>query len=77
GAFASAAEAMGAVHSTVNLALSVIPQQFLLPGQFIIACFISISMGTSMGTMEAVAPISAGLRGELGISGAIPRTAGV
>ncbi|MEC2018037.1 MULTISPECIES: Na+/H+ antiporter NhaC family protein [Bacillus] len=75
GAFASAAEAMGAVHSTVNLALSVIPQQFLLPGLFIIACFISISMGTSMGTIAAVAPISAGLSGELGISGAITMAA--
>ncbi|WIW27021.1 Na+/H+ antiporter NhaC family protein [Bacillus inaquosorum] len=71
GAFASAAEAMGAVHSTVNLALSIIPQQFILPGLFIIACFISVSMGTSMGTIAAVAPISAGLSGELGLSPAI------
>lgn len=71
GAFASAAEAMGAVHSTVNLALSIIPQQFILPGLFIIACFISVSMGTSMGTIAAVAPISAGLSGELGLSSAV------
>ncbi|MEC1678905.1 Na+/H+ antiporter NhaC family protein [Bacillus mojavensis] len=71
GAFASAAEAMGAVHSTVNLALSIIPQQFILPGLFIIACFISVSMGTSMGTIAAVTPISAGLSGELGLPTAI------
>ena len=52
---------MGAVDSTVNLALSVVPPNFMLVGLFIIACFISLSMGTSVGTIVALAPIGVGI----------------
>lgn len=59
GAFSSAAKAMGAVESTVNLALSFVPGQFMVAGLFIIAAFISVSMGTSTGTIAVLAPIAA------------------
>lgn len=61
GAFASVAKAMGAVEATVNLSLSFIPSQFLVGGLFLIACFISLSMGTSVGTITALAPIGLGI----------------
>lgn len=67
GAFASVARAMGGVDSTVNLGLSLLPQNILMAGMFIIACFISISMGTSMGTIVALAPIGIGLADKTGI----------
>lgn len=58
GAFSAVARAMGGVESTVNFGLSIIPPSLILPGIFIIACFVSTSMGTSMGTISAVAPIA-------------------
>ncbi|MFB4475259.1 Na+/H+ antiporter NhaC family protein, partial [Oceanobacillus caeni] len=61
GAFSEAAEGMGAVDSTVNFALSFIPQNLLVAGLFIIACFISLSMGTSVGTIVALAPVGVGI----------------
>ncbi|KMY56106.1 sodium:proton antiporter [Bacillus sp. FJAT-27231] len=61
GAFSEVAKGMGAVDSTVNFALSVVPQNLLIVGLFIIACFISLSMGTSMGTIVALAPIGVGI----------------
>lgn len=61
GAFASVAKAMGGVDATVNLSLSFIPSQFLIGGLFLIACFISLSMGTSVGTITALAPIGLGI----------------
>ncbi len=61
GAFAASAKAMGAVDATVNLALSVLPANMILPGLFLAACFISISIGTSVGTIVALVPIAAGL----------------
>ena len=61
GAFAASAKAMGAVDATVNLALSVLPASLILPGLFLAACFISISIGTSVGTIVALVPIAAGL----------------
>ncbi len=61
GAFAASAKAMGAVDSTVNLALHVLPQSLLLPGLFLAACFISLSIGTSVGTIAALTPIAAGI----------------
>ncbi|MBS2968027.1 Na+/H+ antiporter NhaC family protein [Metabacillus sp. KIGAM252] len=64
GAFSEAAKGMGAVESTVNLALTYFPQSFLVVGLFIIAAFVSISMGTSMGTIAALGPIAAGISGE-------------
>ncbi|WP_243292094.1 Na+/H+ antiporter NhaC family protein [Bacillus sp. FJAT-47783] len=68
GAFSEVAKGMGAVESTVNLALSVVPQNLLIVGVFIIACFISISMGTSMGTIVALAPIGVGISEQTDIS---------
>ncbi|WP_042150288.1 Na+/H+ antiporter NhaC family protein [Paucisalibacillus sp. EB02] len=61
GAFSEVAKGMGAVDSTVNFALSAIPPNLLVVGLFIIACFISLSMGTSMGTIVALAPIGVGI----------------
>lgn len=61
GAFSEVAEKMGAIESTVNLGLSFLPPSVLLIGMFIICCFISLAMGTSMGTIVAVAPIAIGI----------------
>lgn len=61
GAFAASAKAMGAVDATVNLALSLLPASMILPGLFLAACFISLSIGTSVGTIVALVPIAASL----------------
>ena len=61
GAFAQTAKAVGAVDATVNLALSVLPDSLLLAGMFIAACFISLSMGTSVGTIVAITPVAVGI----------------
>ena len=61
GAFSTVSQAVGGVDATVNLGLSIIPSQFLLPGLFIIAAFIATAMGTSMGTIGAVVPIAVGI----------------
>ena len=61
GSFAASAKAMGAVDATVNLALSILPASMILPGFFLAACFISVSIGTSVGTVVALVPIAAGL----------------
>lgn len=61
GAFAASAKAMGAVDATVNLALSLLPASMILPGLFLAACFISLAIGTSVGTIVALVPIAAGL----------------
>ena len=61
GAFAASAKAMGAVDATVNLALSLLPANMILPGLFLAACFISLSIGTSVGTIVALVPIATGL----------------
>ncbi|MGG4409318.1 Na+/H+ antiporter NhaC family protein [Niallia taxi] len=71
GAFSEVAKGMGAVDSTVNLTLSLIPQNLLVVGLFIIACFISLSMGTSMGTIVALAPIGVGISNHTDISMAL------
>lgn len=60
GAFASSAKTMGSIDATVNLTLSLLPSQMLLAGLFAAACFISLSMGTSVGTIVALVPIAAG-----------------
>ncbi|KQL21602.1 Na+/H+ antiporter NhaC family protein [Cytobacillus solani] len=75
GAFSEVAKGMGAVDSTVNFALSVIPQNLLMVGIFIIACFISLSMGTSMGTIVALAPIGVGISEQTDISLALSMAA--
>ena len=61
GAFSSTAKGMGAVDATVNFALSIVPQNLLVVGLFVIACFISLAMGTSVGTIVALAPIGVGI----------------
>ncbi|MCE4050959.1 Na+/H+ antiporter NhaC family protein [Bacillus sp. Au-Bac7] len=71
GAFSEVAKGMGAVDSTVNLTLSFVPQNLLVVGIFIIACFISLSMGTSMGTIVALAPIGVGISDHTDISMAL------
>lgn len=68
GAFSGTASGMGAVDSTVNFALSVIPTNLLVVGLFIIACFISLAMGTSVGTIVALAPIGLGIGDQTDIS---------
>lgn len=67
GAFAQVAKSMGAVDSTVNLGLSVLPPNLLVTGIFIVACFIALSVGTSMGTIVALVPIALGVSEKTGI----------
>ena len=71
GAFSGAVTAAGGVDSTVNLGLSLIPPHFAVAGLFIIGCFISVSMGTSVGTITALAPIAVGISKQTGFSMAI------
>jgi len=66
GAFANSAKMMGSIDATVNLTLSLLPPQMLLAGLFIAACFISISVGTSVGTIVALTPIAAGVAHQTG-----------
>ena len=66
GAFSSVAKAMGGVDSTVNLSLSILPSNLLVTGLFIIGCFISVSMGTSVGTIASLAPIGLGIAEKTG-----------
>lgn len=61
GAFAASAKAMGAVDSTVSLTLHLLPSSLLLPGIFLAACFISLSIGTSVGTIVALTPVAVGV----------------
>jgi Na+/H+ antiporter NhaC len=75
GAFSEVTKKMGAVESTVNLALSIIPQNLLIVGLFVIGCFISLSMGTSMGTIVALAPIGVGISEQTDISMALSMAA--
>jgi len=68
GAFASSAKAMGAIDATVNLTLALLPPQMLMAGLFLAACFISLSIGTSVGTIVALTPIAAGVASQTGSS---------
>ncbi|WP_315118970.1 Na+/H+ antiporter NhaC family protein [uncultured Clostridium sp.] len=68
GAFAQVAKDIGAVESTVNLGLSILPSNLLVSGIFIIACFISLSIGTSVGTIVALSPMAIGISDKTGIS---------
>ena len=68
GAFAYSAKQMGCIDATVNLTLSLLPPQMLLAGMFLAACFISLSIGTSVGTIAALVPIAAGVADETGLS---------
>ena len=71
GAFSGAVTAAGGVESTVNLGLSILPAKVAVVGLFIIGCFISVSMGTSMGTIAALAPIAVGISEKTGFSLAV------
>lgn len=66
GAFASSAKAIGSVEATVNLTLALLPGKLLLAGLFIAACFISMAIGTSVGTIVALVPIASGIAGQAG-----------
>ncbi|MFP7477486.1 Na+/H+ antiporter NhaC family protein [Terribacillus saccharophilus] len=71
GAFSEVAKGMGAVESAVNLTTSIVPQNLLVVGLFVIACFISLSMGTSVGSIVALAPIGVGISDETSLSMAL------
>lgn len=68
GAFANSAKMMGAIDATVNLALLLLPAKMILAGLFLAACFISLSIGTSVGTIVALVPIAAGMADYTGMS---------
>lgn len=68
GAFANSAKSMGSIEATVNLAVGLLPGNMLLAGLFVAACFISFSIGTSVGTIVALAPIAAGIAHTTGAS---------
>ena len=68
GAFANSAKMMGAIDATVNLALFLLPAKMILAGLFLAACFISLSIGTSVGTVVALVPIAAGMADYTGMS---------
>lgn len=67
GAFAQSAKAMGAIDATVNLTLTILPDNLLLAGIFIAACFISLSIGTSVGTIVALTPVAVGIAEKTGV----------
>ena len=71
GAFSGAVTAAGGVESTVNFGLSILPSNIAVVGLFVIGCFISVSMGTSMGTIAALAPIAVGISEKTGYEMAI------
>lgn len=66
GAFAQSAKQMGAIDATVNLTLRLLPEGMLLPGLFLAACFISLSVGTSVGTVVALTPVAVGIAEQTG-----------
>ena len=71
GAFAGTAKDIGCVDSTVNAALHLLPPGMLLAGLFLVACFISMAIGTSVGTVVVLTPIAAGVAGQAGLSTAM------
>lgn len=71
GAFASSAKEMGGIEAAVNASLRWLPSSAILPGLFLASCFISISIGSSTGTVAALVPIAWGLSGELNIDSAL------
>ena len=71
GAFAQTTQDMGAVDSTVNLTLRLLPQNLLVPGIFVAACFVSLSVGTSVGTIVALTPVAAGIADKTGVATAL------
>lgn len=71
GAFAATAKQIGAIDATVNLALRILPGRLLYAGLFLAACFISMSIGTSVGTIVALVPVAAGIAQEIEASNAM------
>lgn len=74
GGFSAITQAMGSVESTVNLGIFLFPDRLLVPGLFVISCFISFAMGTSMGTISTMIPIAIGVSEAAGLS--LPLVAG-
>lgn len=68
GAFAATAKEIGAIDAAVNLTLKILPGQFLYAGLFIASCFISMAIGTSVGTIVALVPVASGIATEIGAS---------
>lgn len=77
GAFATAAKQMGAIEAIVQLTLHLLPSQLIVPGLFVAACFISMSVGTSVGTIVALAPIGVGISEETGLPLALVTAAAI
>ena len=75
GAFSATARAMGAVDATVNMILNLLPANIIMASIFITACFISMSMGTSCGTIAALAPIAVGISAQTGLD--LPMLVGI
>ena len=75
GAFAATAKQIGAIDATVNLAMRILPGKLLYAGLFLASCFISMSIGTSVGTIVALVPIAAGIAEEMALGGATGFTA--
>lgn len=71
GAFAGSAKEIGSIEATVNFTLNIIPARFLLAGLFLTACFVSLAIGTSVGTIVALVPIASGIARETGVSQAM------
>ncbi len=68
GVFAQTAKAMGAIDAAVNMTLCALPGNLLLAGIFIAACFISLSIGTSVGTIVALTPVAVGIADKTNVS---------
>ena len=68
GAFAQSAKDIGAIDATVNMALQLLPSNLILAGFFLAACFISLSIGTSVGTVVALVPVIAGIAEKTGMN---------
>lgn len=71
GAFAGSAREMGSIEATVNFTLSIMPAKALLAGLFLTACFVSLAIGTSVGTIVALVPIANGIAQETGMNQAM------
>ena len=71
GAFAGSAKEIGSIEATVNFTLHIIPAHFLLSGLFLTACFVSLAIGTSVGTIVALVPIASGIAQQTGLSQAM------
>ena len=71
GAFAATAKEIGAIDATVNLTMMIVPEKLLLAGLFLAACFVSMAMGTSVGTIVALVPIASGIAEEIAVPAAM------